>query len=111
MQSMQPPMGGMPNQGSMYGPGPNMMPPGMPGVDMPKTDLDESPVKGKKGKKERKPRESKAGGKGKKGKKANDLLNLDQEPLPPEQNVMSHEVYEFQDMPSDIPEKKTKKPR
>ncbi|ODM96291.1 Chromodomain-helicase-DNA-binding protein 7, partial [Orchesella cincta] len=109
MQSMQPPMGGMPNPAQIYGPGPNMqMPQGIPGADMPKTDLDETPTKQKK-KKERKPRESKAG-KGKKSKEAKELANLDQPPNL-DVNQMSHEVYDFQDLPPELPEKKPKKPR
>lgn len=83
----------------------------MPGTDIPKTDLDETPPKEKK-KKERKPRESK-GGKGKKNKDANkdNLLSLEHVLPPPDVNQISHEVYEFQDLPPELPEKKPKKPR
>ena len=70
--------------------------------------------KGKK-KKERKPREPKAGkGKGK-GKKEPPMDFGPLQPPPPPAfgtpGPMSHEIYDFQDLPPEMPEKKTKKPR
>ncbi len=69
--------------------------------------------KGKKKKKEPKP---KGPGKGKGKAKKEPMMDfgpLIQPPPPPfgAPGPMSHEIYDFQDLPPEIPEKKPKKPR
>lgn len=80
------------------------------------SDQDDFTSKAKK-KKARKPREPKVGkGKGKGNKdSAPDFEALGQPPMPafggPPALPASHEIYDFQDIPPEIPEKKMKKPR
>jgi len=74
--------------------------------------MNESPKK----KKQRKPK-GEGKGKGKKKKDVsldlNDSLNNSQDNFPefPGPGGMPDEVYDFQDLPSDLPDKKAKKPR
>ena len=74
---------------------------------------DEFSSKGKK-KKARKPREPKGKGKGKGKESLPDFDMMGQPPMPPfggPPMQMSHEIYDFQDVPPEVPEKKPKKPR
>jgi len=84
-------------------------------MDFPSDGPDDFPPKGKK-KKERKPKEPKGGkGKGKGKKEPMPDFDIMGGPPPPPFGVppmpMSHEIYDFQDIPPEIPEKKPKKSR
>lgn len=100
---MPPSMGGIPAPG--YGQMPLSQ--GLDNsMDIPNKDVGPKSKK----KKERKPRENK--GKAKKGKGSKAV------PIPAEGSdsslqppPMPHEVYEFEDVPPEVPEKKQKKPR